>query len=309
MGEKSAMLLSYVLCDTTFLIDSCKFFILILKKCFSIHADNMNTELQNNNTVNEELKGMIESYLARHPSLTLNALAKRSGVSATTLRRLMTEQVQQSIAPHSVLALVSYLLKEKSIAKILKTVQGAIAELLNKSFNQFIFDESNEKYQQSQDLNELFKDKTNYLIYKLAANHCGTSVEEIKDHFGRHGLVILEGLLAKKILSAEGDGRIHAHIKNFSVDLMTAKNLTHELIDQYKVNDIDKGFNLFYSLSEALNEEGIKAVKKIELDAVKKVHELMNKPEYMGMIPYFSIFMSEVIGATPVPLKSVEVYQ
>ncbi len=150
---------------------------------------------QNFSSVNLQLRSMTSEYLEKHSGLTLNALAQRSGVPATTMRRLMQEDQRQELAPHSVLSLVSYLTKEKKISKILKDIKGPVADLLTRCFDQFIFDEKASDHEMSVDLNSLFQDKYNYLIYKLAANKCGTSVEEVKNSFGLIGLKKLNHLI------------------------------------------------------------------------------------------------------------------
>lgn len=249
-------------------------------------------------SVNEQLRQMTANYLASHSSLSLNALATRSGVPATTMRRLMQGEDKGELAPHSVLALVSYLLREKKISTLLKMVEGPVADLLNRSFDQFIFDEK-ATHQLDQSLNELFKDKMNYLIYKLAANKCGTSIEEIKNSFGLHGLKKCHELIKKEWIVADQFERLHAKEKNFSTDLALAHQLTHTLLDHYKPGDVEAGLNLFYSLSEGMNEEGIKKIKEIEKEAVKKVFEVMNEARFQGLIPYFSLFVSDVLGPTP----------
>lgn len=246
-------------------------------------------------TVNSELRELLQAYLEKHPKLTVNALAQRAGVPGTTLRRLIQDENKSEVAPHTVLQLVSYLYKEKRISKILEVCPGEIGELLRKSFDQFIFSEKSE-HKLNADHNELFKDETNYVIYKLAANKFGTSRGEIEAVVGLMGMRKLENLLKLEVLKEESDGRIHAIEKNFSVDLKLAHQLTHTLVDFYKPERVQDGFNLFYSLSEGLNEEGIKKVKEIEKDAVKKVFEVMNSEQYQGLIPYFSIVMSDIIG-------------
>ena len=75
------------------------------------HAEHSNSTP----SLNLQLRQMTADYLQKHPTLTLNALATRCGVPATTMRRLMQEEQRSELAPHSVLALVSYLLKEKKI--------------------------------------------------------------------------------------------------------------------------------------------------------------------------------------------------
>lgn len=269
----------------------------------------MSLELQNYSSVNEQLRDMTNEFLNRHPSLTVNALAQRSGVAATTLRRLLQDESRSEIAPHSVLSLVSYLLREKSISKILNMISGPVGELLRRSFDQFIFAEEKADHKLDTDLNEVFKDKLNYLIYKMAANVKGTTTDEIKNNFGLHGLNKLEELMKGNWIVIDDQGTLHAKEKNFSVDLVRAHELTHVLVDQYKPSDVNKGYSMFYSLSEGLNAEGIKEVKKIEMEAVKKVFEVMNNKEFIGSIPYFSIFLSDVIGITPVEELKREVLQ
>lgn len=259
-------------------------------------------------STNQQLRQMTADYLIKHPTLTLNALAQRSGVPATTMRRLMQEEQRSELAPHSVLALVSYLLKEKKISKILKSVTGPVAELLNKCFDQFIFDEKTSDHEMHNDLNTLFQDKLSYIIYKMAANKCGTSIEEIKNALGLVGLKKFNDLIEKNWIHAIGM-RFHARQKNFSVDLALAHELSHALVDMYKPCDVKQGMNLFYSLSEGMNEAGIKKIKEIEKEAVKKIYDLMNCEAMQGTIPYFTLVVSDVMGPTPTEEKPTGVLQ
>ena len=259
-------------------------------------------------TINQQLRLMTSEYLTKHPTLTLNALAQRCGVPATTMRRLVQEEQRSELAPHSVLSLVSYLLKEKKISKILKNVQGPVADLLNKCFDQFIFDEKSSDHEMSNDLNTIFQDKISYLIYKLAANKCGTTIEEIKDTLGLIGLKKLNDLIEKNWIVASED-RLHAKQKNFSVDLALGHELSHALVDMYKPCDVKHGMNLFYSLSEGMTEEGIKKIKEIEKEAVKKIYDLMNTEALQGTIPYFAVVISDVMGFTPTDTNQCGVLQ
>ncbi len=258
----------------------------------------MSLEKQTTTSANLELKRLIEDFLALHPSLTVNALATRSGVPGTSLRRILQDEMKSEVAPHTALSLVSYIKREKKISKLLATVEGELGDFLRKNFSQFVFEEEKVNHSLDQGLNDLFKDKYNYLIYKLASNVCGVSSAEVRDNFGLTGLNKLEAMIAENFIY-EKDGRYHSQNKNFSVDIERALELTHSLVDQFKVADVNKGHNLFYSLSEGLNEAGIKKVKEIELYAVKKVFEVMNDNEFIGSIPYFSVIISDVLGITP----------
>ncbi len=280
------------------------------KKCFHdlkypliIKDMNLST---NEISVNTQLRNLTENYLLKHPGLTLNALSLRCGVPATTMRRLMqnghVNEKKNEMAPHSVLSLVSYLLKEKKISKLLKIIDGPVADLLNRSFDQFIFDEETSDHSFESDLNNLLKDKTSYLIYKLAANQCGTSIEEIKNLFGLIGLQKLNDLIEQNWIYIQIDSgveNLHAKEKNFSLNLNLAHQLTHTLIDMYKPEDCHKGYNLFYSLSEGMNEAGIQKIKEIEKESIKKIFNIMKDNMFQGKIPYYTVLISDIIGITP----------
>ncbi len=279
------------------LLISLSLWISLLKKGMEVENQNIHpTKSPQNCTVNQALREMTALYLEQHSSLSLNSLANRCGVPATTMRRLMQEENRSELAPHSVLALVSYIKKEKKISRLLKIVDGPIAILLRKCFDQFIFDDEKSDHKMDNDLNEVLRDKTAYLIYKLAANHCGVSLEEIKNALGLIGLTKTQELLNQSWLIKDSHGQIHAKEKNFTLDLTIAHQHTHILLDQYKPTEVKAGFNLFYSLSEAMNSEGIKRIKEIEKEAVKKIFDLMNMNEMKGDIPYFALMMSEAIG-------------
>jgi hypothetical protein len=55
--------------------------------------------------------------------------------------------------------------------------------------------------------------------------------------------------------------------------------------------------------------EGIQKIKKIKKEAIKKVHEVMSDPESQGHLPYFSLFVSDLIGPTDLHLQNTGVLQ
>ena len=167
---------------------------------------------------------MISLYMSKNSQLTINSLAQRSNVPVTSLRRLMNGQQKNEIAPHSVLNLVSYILREKNLALLLERVEPSIAEFLKKHFGNFIFSS-----QKNVDLNIELRDQTKYLIYKLAANHNGTDLMTIVENFGSHGKRKADELKTAGLLIEEGD-RLHAKEKNFSLDLSIADSHLQGLV-------------------------------------------------------------------------------
>ncbi|MBL6990307.1 MAG: hypothetical protein ISR65_11035 [Bacteriovoracaceae bacterium] len=242
-------------------------------------------------SANVQLKQMINNYLTVHPNITLNAFANRSGISNTTLRRILDESSSSIPAPHTILNVVSYLHKEKRVSKLLDKVGGAIGEILNKSFNKFIFDEHQTKY--SNNLNKLLQNFNYYIVYKLAANKKGTNDLEIRGILGDLGEKIVKELQQFKVIEKNEQAQYHAKDKNFALEIPIAINHLKELIKFYKTEEIHLGNNLFYSLSESLNERAIVKVKNIQREAIKGIHQVMSDEQSLGNIPYFLIALSD----------------
>lgn len=242
------------------------------------------------------LQNMVESYLGKNPQLTINALAQRSNVPVTTLRRLMSGQQKNEIAPHSVLNIVSYIYREKNLSLLLSKVDASVGEFLKKHFGAFIFASENRVY--SPDLNQELSDQTKYLIYKLAANHDGTDFMTLVENFGSHGKKKAEEMMGKGLL-VERNGRIHALEKNFSLDLTVAASHLPALVGFYKPESIAEGKNTFFNLSESLSMDAIQEIKKLQRKCVQDIHAIMSDENSFGDIPYFTINLAEtMLGPT-----------
>lgn len=253
-------------------------------------------------TLCEQLKDILDDYFVRFPNMSINSLAARSQVGATTIRRILNLSIKGEPAPHTVLNLVSTAYREKRLNKLLKIVEGPIGELLNKWFHHYVEVENDHKY--DVDLNHILEDRINYFIYKLGANRCGVGKADVAELFGHLGLERLDRLVEQGIMFYEKD-RYHARDKNFSLDLEIVKEHLPELVKFYRPEDLNKGQNLFYSLSEGLNFEGIQRIKEIQKDAVKKTFQILKSPFYEGNIPYFCVQLCEVMSA---PKREKEVY-
>jgi AraC-like DNA-binding protein len=261
-------------------------------------AANQSTNTYNHSnysSVGDQLKDMINKYLEKFPNLTVSALAKRCNVSATTFRRILQSEKPFAPAPHIVLNIVSYIHREQNLAVLIKKMEGPIEELLTQCFGKFstVYEETPHVY--DIDLNEILSDKTNYLIYKLAANDAGTHATIIQQIFGDIGTKKLEKLLEIGAVYQDNDHKIHAKEKNFSLNLELAAEHLQELVKFYKPEELALGKNIYYTVSESLNQEGIDEVKKIQKEAVKKIYSIMQDKKYHGIYPYFSINLADTL--------------
>jgi hypothetical protein len=238
------------------------------------------------------LQAMVAWYMSRNPQLTLNALASRSNIPVTTLRRLMNGEQKNEIAPHSVLNLVSYIHREKNLQALLQKLEQSIADFLRRHFGHFIFSSESRVY--SIDLNQELQDQTKYLIYKLAANHNGTDLLTITENFGSFGKKKAEEMQQTGLL-LESEGRLHARDKNFSLDLSVAASHLPALAGLYKPERVADGHNSFFSLSESLTQEAIAEIRTVQRQCVQRIHEIMSASENLGEIPYFTLNLSETL--------------
>jgi hypothetical protein len=244
------------------------------------------------NELIQSLQCMISNYLSKNTQLTINALAQRSNVPVTSLRRLVSGQQKNEIAPHSVLNLVSYILREKNLSLLLQKVDPCVSEFLRKHFGNFIF--ASQKITYDVDLNSELRDQTKYFIYKLAANHNGTDLLTLVENFGSLGLKKAEEMKRSGLLIEEGE-RIHAREKNFSLDLSIAAQHLPGLVQFYKSDSITSGLNTMFSMSESLTREAIAEIKALQRECVMKMNAIMNDPGNLGSIPYFTLNLAETM--------------
>ena len=238
----------------------------------------------------EQLKDIIEVYFDAYPNTSINGLAKKSKVGASTLRRILNGSIKGDPSPHTVLNIASATSKEKRLTKLITMFDGPVGEVLKEAFSAYV--EVDAPHQYNSDLNRELSDTTSYLVYKLAANRIGTSKAEIQTLLGKLGLDRLESLKTNGLIKEE-EGRLHAFQKDFSLDIRVSSFHTSELVKFYKPDQLEKGENLFYSLSESLNREGIKKIKEIQREAAKKTFEVMSCPFYEGEIPYFTVQVTD----------------
>lgn len=241
-------------------------------------------------TLCEQLKELLTGYFRKHPQVSINGLSKKSGVGASTIRRLMAGDIKGDPAPHTVLNLASSITKEKRLSVLIEMFEGPLGQVLKETFSPYI--ELNLPHSLQKDINRELQDSIKYFIYKVAANRAGVQESWILDTFGKLGIDRLKELITHEFLIKEGEV-YHAKEKNFSLDLATASHHLPQLVKFYKPHELDKGRNLFYTLSESLNEEAIQKIKDIERKAMKEIYQIMEDVDSFGDIPYFTLLVSD----------------
>jgi transcriptional regulator with XRE-family HTH domain len=243
-------------------------------------------------TLNDQIRVQIDSYLKRNKHASLNSLAKKSGVGATTIRRIQSSSIKNAPSPHTVLNIMSALTNETNLEKLISMMDGEVGEYLDDAFS--LYTQTAKEHSYKTELNQALTDGLTYLIYKMTANRTGVSKLVVVEEFGKQGLKRLEKLLGQGFIIREDD-QFHATEKNFSVDYKIASEHLPELVKLYRPQELNLDRNLFYTLSETISEEGIKKVKEIQKECVEKIYQIFKSPYYEGEHHYFTLNLSDTI--------------
>ncbi|PIP94292.1 MAG: hypothetical protein COW00_03410 [Bdellovibrio sp. CG12_big_fil_rev_8_21_14_0_65_39_13] len=240
----------------------------------------------------EQLKEMIEGHFVKYPHVSINGFAMKSGVGATTLRRILSDSIKGDPAPHTVLNIASALTNEKRLSVLIDQYQGPVGMMLKSTFGPYV--EQMVEHKNMGDLEGELLDPIKYFIYKLAANRTGVSEQSLFNLFGKLGLEKAEELYNKKFLDLRVNG-YHAKEKKCSLDYKIVAGHLPEMVKFYKPENVSLGKNLFYTMSESVNEQAIAEIKKIQKEAIQKIFDILESDDYRGEIPYFTLNLCDTL--------------
>lgn len=251
-------------------------------------------------TVISELQAVIRGYLEKHTRISLNGLSKRCTVSEPTLRRIMHGQVKTTPTLTTIVDILTTINKESNIRKLAGMYPGPLADILSEGFS--IFEAEELDYVYNQKLNDVLKDETSYLIYKLAANRSGLAQSKIRELFGLVGEEKIYSLKKEDLIEEKIErGQVHYHAKivGFSLD--------HKLfVKNFKsvANFIKTGAqtgpktNLYYNFSESVNEQGRREILRLQKESLRKVAKILDDERYAGDIPLFVLSAVDDMDST-----------
>lgn len=242
---------------------------------------------ESNSDVLTHLQAILNDFLERHPNMTVNGLSKRCAVSEPTLRRIRNGQVKTLPSVTTMVDILSYISKEKSIVGIVEKYPGPVGEFLKEKIPQT---NNSKTPEYSEVLNRTLKDPVKYLIYKLAANDVGIDLEKVVELFGRYGESHLEELMQQNLVELRDD-RYFAKIENFvlSHDLFVSHFKTvADFIKPQKLITASRAHSpLFANYSGSINKKAYSAILNIQRAALKKIINILVDEKSSGEIPTF----------------------
>lgn len=237
-----------------------------------------------------ELQKLIKSHLSEHRNLSLNALSKRCRVSEPTLRRIVSGKVKTNPTVNTIVDILSSLSKETNIAKLVELYPGPLAESLKENFGAVIGPEKY-NYEYSEVLNRELKDPKRYLIFKLASNTSGVTRAKIRQLFGELGDQKCDEMINLNLLheSWEDNQRtLKTKVEGFYLHNDLFKQNFKALADFIDTRPkLGEQKNLFYNLSESVNDQALRDILNIQRQALKKIVKVLNDEKSRGDLPVF----------------------
>lgn len=235
-------------------------------------------------TVCDVLAESIEVWLDSKSSRSLNLLAKMSGVSYATVRRIAT---RENTASAETAASISYITMSKSEAR----------DMFSEYFPQLvgILDALGGIRSGSDVFDSFFTSKNHFPIILLAKAKDGIDEELVASKLGKKYLCYFQELVDCEVLSFK-DSRYHLSDDPTYFSQPIAREHIQAMLDiSHNCNDVIPSASSTLTFWENLNKEGIQEVKKRVLEFRSGLLEIIAKEEYQGDILWYSGWMSNVL--------------
>lgn len=242
-------------------------------------------------SVVKELSQLIEGYLSTHSNLSVNAIANYSGVAETTLRRIKNGELKGTPSNDNTLKVLFYIYKTRDLNEIIAQTTPAIAQHLSCEYHQVVTCEEEVRMLDS----SIIENEVDYRLLILSSSAKGVSKEEVTRQFGELGHNYAKRLIAKEILEDRGEG-YKSLLSSFRLPDESFIQNFKAMANYIKVNREERiRPNLYYNLSESLNEDSYQKVRSIQIQATRDIITIMNDRRNHGDIPMFNLIAIDSI--------------
>lgn len=236
-------------------------------------------------SVTNELSHLICNYLDSHPNLSVNAIANYSGVAETTLRRIKNGELKGVPNNDNVLKLLFYVYKTKDLNDIIEKAPKATSDHLKNEYHQIVSSDTPVAILDK----SIIENEIDYLLLVLASSTKGVLKEEVSRQFGELGHNYAKRLIGKEILKDLGD-RYQSLLDCFRLPDESFIQNFKAMANYIKVDREERVHpNLYYNLSESLNEDAYQKVRSIQIQASREIIDIMNNSKNHGDIAMFSL--------------------
>lgn len=227
----------------------------------------------------EVLQGHIKSYRKTHPRLTGAQIARRIGVSTSTLNRIELGDIKTPTIDQAVKILRACTSPDQ-VAEFMRTYYPDIHHGLLEYFKM-----TSERQELSEDIEEYFCDESTYMMMLFATTSAGLSENWVLQEYGRSGHQKFMKLASRGVF-VNKDGRFYASERDVNLSpetcIKTLSLMSEVASNEAKIYGTPK--NTFWDINyNNVNYKKIENELNQILDNCKiELNHLLNKPENKG---------------------------
>ena len=233
------------------------------------------------------------NYVNRH-SRTL--LSEKTGVDRKTIAKMLdgSLKIEEYRYPVKATQLIKEVMGFDNIDEAVEVAPESIKSKLDYAniVNINRFGKDFESHSTNSHIERMLDNDSNKLVsFILAANHSGTSFEEINFVLGSAGINESQYLIDKGILK-QVNGVIKTTLENNQLCFSRAfiRNNAKIIWQYYSIFRSGKNSNYVYQATEKLNPEAVKKLYNLSRSFHQKASEIITDENSKGDIPYFIIY-------------------
>lgn len=232
----------------------------------------------------KELSGHIELWLANRKYANLSVLARISGVSYPTLRRIVQGEMTPSL--QTVMQLAPVLLEQTPAQQFVAKHFPEVGKL-------YRFGDGGGYQVAEGHMAYTSFTKEEFIIFGLATREGGIRRSRLVEKLGESAYSAIDRLLGHELI-VETDGVLKTRDENpYVPGLDGVLHLIRLAIDCFdKDKELDYG-TYYMMFTSGLNDDGIKAAHRVMNEAEKKLLTVFNEPSFKGQkVLYYTLLSS-----------------
>ncbi len=237
----------------------------------------------------KELQELIEAWLGSRKYANLSVLARISGVSYPTLRRIV--QGEMTPALQTVLQLAPVLQEQSQAQSFVARHFPEVAKLYRLTDRQgYALLNANEVFQSMS--------KEEFLVFSMAAQKRGISRNRLAQRLGEGAEDAIQRLLDAELIIEPIPGRLQTKDENVLIagldNTLHRIKLAVDAFDRQREQEYGSYYGLF---SNGLNDEGIKAAHRVLREAESKLMSIFQDEGLQGPKILYHAMISSFIDA------------
>lgn len=221
----------------------------------------------------------------KYPKFNDGQLAKIIGIPRATFNRMKNEDSIPQL--DNILKVLIGSDNIDLISNAVELVESGLGKKLKSALE--ISLNERESIAETERLEAIFEDRDVFVTYLLCNRKNGAEVSEIVNVLGEIGLNAIEILIDKE-LAFKMNNKVY--LKKNGILLRSFKSVKYHLntySKYYQTENVGTDKNYAHSLSEGLNEEGLRAARHAHKKFHEDIQNIYRNEKYQGEIPAFSV--------------------